>query len=110
MRVAWAAAAALAVVAAARPAAACAVCAAGDPTLYAMGNETAFSGRLRASAALRVGDAWVGEPGVDALTVKEQRLDLGVVWVPLKDLSFSADMPLLDRGIRLDGVGSTSAL
>jgi hypothetical protein len=97
------------VVLAAEAARACAVCAAGDPTLYAMGSEGSFAGRVRGSVSLRVGDAWIGEPGIDALTVKERRLDFAVVWAPLKDVSFSADMPILDRTIRLDHVGSLSA-
>ncbi len=88
---------------------ACAVCAAGDPTLYAMGSEGSFAGRVRGAVSLRIGDAWVGEPGVDAITVAERRLDLSVVWAPIKDISFSADMPLIDRTIRQDHVGSTSA-
>jgi hypothetical protein len=92
-----------------RVAKACAVCAAGDPTLYAMGSEGSFAGRVRGSVSLRIGDAWIGERGVDALTVDERRLDLAVVWAPWKDISFSADMPLLDRTIRLDHVGSESA-
>ena len=41
--------------------------------------------------------------------MKERRLDFAVVWAPLKDVSFSADMPILDRTIRLDHVGSLSA-
>ncbi|HEY4119970.1 MAG TPA: hypothetical protein VGM56_19030 [Byssovorax sp.] len=100
-----ASAVALAVVVASSSALACAVCAAGDPTLEAMGSEKSFEGRVRAALAYRIGEAWTGERGVDAILVDEQRLDLQAVYAPWRDVAFSLDMPLLYRRIGADHAG-----
>src|SRR5262249_4425432 len=69
---------AILVMAIARPAAACAVCGAGDPTLNAAGTERPYAGRLRLSGDLRLGGARVGAEGTGLLELREERLDLGV--------------------------------
>ncbi|MFT3774708.1 MAG: hypothetical protein QM820_55865 [Minicystis sp.] len=80
----------------ARPARACAVCGAGDPTLNVAGTEKPYDGRLRISGDLRAGGARVGS-GAGQIDVHEQRLDLGVAYAPVASLFLTLSVPLLHR-------------
>lgn len=81
----------------ARPAAACAVCGAGDPTLTVMGTEKAFVGRVRAGLELKLGSLRVGEPGVDEVNLTEGRVEAAVSYAPLRTLFLSLGVPVLHR-------------
>ncbi len=79
---------------------ACATCACGDPTLMSMGTEQPFEGRLRFSSTLRGWGQTVGTDGVDALRLREARMDLAVAYAPLPWLFLSATLPLQAREVR----------
>ncbi|WP_426755580.1 transporter [Myxococcus sp. Y35] len=79
---------------------ACATCACGDPTLMSMGTEQPFEGRLRLSSTLRGWGHTVGEDGVNALRLREARMDLAVAYAPLPWLFLSATLPLQAREVR----------
>lgn len=81
----------------AAPALACAVCGVGDPTLTVAGSERPFAGRLRLSGTLRLGGLRVGTPGLDEISLREQRFDLGLAYAPLPTLFLSLALPLLHR-------------
>jgi hypothetical protein len=83
-----------------REALACATCACGDPTLTSMGTEQPFSGRLRLSTLLRGWGQTVGQDNVDALRLREARMDLGIAYAPLPWLFLSATLPLQAREVR----------
>jgi hypothetical protein len=97
----------LAVVTAARPAAACAVCALEDPTLSAAGSEAPFRGRLRADVDVLAG--WVEEGAADGrwLRVDDARVAATLAYAPSRDLLLSAVVPVLDRTLH-DGRTMTS--
>ncbi|AGC48855.1 hypothetical protein MYSTI_07583 [Myxococcus stipitatus DSM 14675] len=82
------------------PAWACATCACGDPTLMSMGTEQPFSGRLRLSSTLRLWGHTVGQERVDALRLREARMDLAVAYAPVPWLFLSATLPLQAREVR----------
>lgn len=79
---------------------ACATCACGDPTLMSMGTEQPFEGRLRLSSTLRGWGHTVGQDGVNALRLREARMDLAVAYAPLPWLFLSATLPLQAREVR----------
>ncbi|MCY1000282.1 transporter [Myxococcus sp. MISCRS1] len=79
---------------------ACATCACGDPTLMSMGTEQPFSGRLRFSSTLRGWGHTVGQDHVDALRLREARMDVAVAYAPLPWLFLSATLPLQAREVR----------
>ncbi|MFY2560937.1 transporter [Corallococcus terminator] len=79
---------------------ACATCACGDPTLTSMGTEQPFSGRLRLSTTLRAWGHTVGQERVDALRLREARMDVAVAYAPLPWLFLSATLPLQAREVR----------
>ncbi|NTX60383.1 transporter [Myxococcus sp. CA051A] len=79
---------------------ACATCACGDPTLTSMGTEQPFSGRLRLSTTLRAWGHTVGQERVDALRLREARMDVSVAYAPLPWLFLSATLPLQAREVR----------
>jgi hypothetical protein len=80
-----------------RPAAACAVCGAGDPTLTVMGTEKPFVGRLRLAADVKIGSLQVGTPGVDEVDLTEERFELAVAYAPRPTLFLSLALPVLHR-------------
>lgn len=84
-------------VGAARPAAACATCACGDPTLTVMGAEQPFEGRLRLSAAFDVRSEVVGVAA--PITTAEQRLSLGLSYAALDWLQLAMTVPLARRRV-----------
>ncbi|HVG56913.1 MAG TPA: transporter [Hyalangium sp.] len=91
-------AAALALVA---PAAfACATCACGDPTLTTMGTEQPFAGRLRMAATVRAWGMTTGDAALDAVTLRELRMDVAASYAPLRWLFLSAMLPLHARGVQ----------
>lgn len=85
---------------AARPARACAVCGAADPTLPVSGAETPFKGRIRITTDARVAAFRAIEAGPSGpLTLDERRLDLVPSWAPRDDLLLTATVPLVWRTI-----------
>lgn len=78
---------------------ACAVCGCGDPTLTGLGTEQPFAGRIRGSAELRIRSDDVGEPRVDQIKLREQRLDLALAWAPHDRLFVMLTVPLLHRSV-----------
>jgi len=82
----------------ARPAAACAACACGDPTLTTMGAEQPFAGRKRLSAELRHrSDGF--DDGFARTDIDEVRLELGGSWAPRWWLQLALQVPLLSRDV-----------
>jgi hypothetical protein len=77
---------------------ACAVCAAGDPNVDAVGTERAFEGRLRLSADARAGSVDAGGTGL-----ADRRLEIATTWAPARDLALTLGIPALDRTIRQNG-------
>jgi hypothetical protein len=82
------------------PARACASCACGDPTLTSMGTEQPFSGRMRVAAVTRAWGQTVGEEALDAVTLRELRVDVSAAYAPLPWLMLSATLPLQARTLR----------
>ena len=78
---------------------ACAACGCGDPTLTVAGTEQPFANRLRASAEARYRSDSVGEPGVDAIDVREFRTDLSFAWAPGARLFLLATLPFVYREV-----------
>ncbi|PTL80887.1 transporter [Vitiosangium sp. GDMCC 1.1324] len=79
---------------------ACATCACGDPTLTSMGTEQPFAGRLRFAAQMRAWGLTTGQESVDAVALRELRMDLSVAYAPLPWLFLSATLPLQARTVR----------
>lgn len=79
---------------------ACATCACGDPTLTSMGTEQPFAGRLRLAATVRAWGLTTGDAALDAVTLRELRLDVAASYAPLRWLFLSATLPLQARGVR----------
>ncbi|APR82981.1 Hypothetical protein A7982_08330 [Minicystis rosea] len=101
-------AAALTILIHATPAAACAVCGAGDPTLNVSGTEKPYAGRLRISGDFRAGGASTGA-GEARVDLHEQRLDLGLAYAPLASLFLTLSVPLLHReAAHIDGSRSNA--
>lgn len=82
-----------------RPAAACAACGCGDPTLTAFGTERPFAGRFRASLDGRYRTDTVGQARVDELKLTEARVDAQVAWAPLDRLFLLLTVPTLHRRV-----------
>jgi hypothetical protein len=74
------------------PAAACATCGAGDPTLTLAGTEQPFAGRLRTSLSIASSGT-----STSAAHTDERRLTLGAAWAPWSFLMLSAAAPLVWR-------------
>lgn len=83
-----------------RPARACATCACGDPTLTSMGTEQPFAGRLRFATTVRAWGQTQGEPSVDAVSLRELRMDVSAAYAPRPWLFLSASLPLQARGVK----------
>ncbi|HEX8435997.1 transporter [Archangium sp.] len=79
---------------------ACATCACGDPTLTSMGTEQPFAGRLRFATQVRAWGMTTGQEELDALSLRELRLDLSVAYAPLPWLFLSATLPLQARTVQ----------
>ncbi|MBL8940662.1 MAG: transporter [Archangium sp.] len=75
-------------------AAACPTCACGNPALTSMGAEQPFAQRVRLATTLR---AWQQDEGVanlDAVRLRELRLDLTASWSPTAWLTLSVNVPV----------------
>lgn len=83
-----------------RPAAACATCGCGDPTLTVMGAEQPFAGRVRLAARLRYRWDTIGTADAERATVHEGVLGIGASWAPTDRLVLSAEMPAVVRHVR----------
>lgn len=79
---------------------ACVTCACGDPTLTTMGAEQPFEGRLRLASSLRAWELTVGDKALNAITVRELRMDLSAAYAPLPWLFLSATLPLQARTVQ----------
>jgi hypothetical protein len=79
---------------------ACATCACGDPTLTSMGTEQPFAGRLRLATTVRAWGMTTGQDALDAVTLRELRVDVAASYAPLRWLFLSASLPLQARGVR----------
>jgi hypothetical protein len=79
---------------------ACASCACGDPTLTSMGTEQPFAGRLRLATQLRAWGQTAGQRNVDAVSLRELRLDVSAAYAPLPWLFLSATLPLQARTVQ----------
>lgn len=79
---------------------ACATCACGDPTLTSMGTEQPFAGRLRLATTVRAWGQTQGEAAVDAVSLRELRMDLSAAYAPRSWLILSATLPLQARSVR----------
>lgn len=79
---------------------ACATCACGDPTLTSMGTEQPFSGRLRLATTVRTWGQTQGEAAVDAVSLRELRMDLSAAYAPRSWLILSATLPLQARRVQ----------
>jgi hypothetical protein len=90
-------------------ASACAACNAGDPTLTTMGFAQPFAGRLRGAAELSHRETTIGTPDLDRFTLREQRLDLSVTYMPTRWLMLGALLPAVRRHVvSLSGAKDTS--
>ncbi len=78
---------------------ACATCSVGDRTLTSMGSAQPFPNRVRLSLGLRHRQDGVGTPGVDALELKELRVELAAAYSPTRWLTLSLLAPLLRRDV-----------
>lgn len=76
---------------------ACPTCTVGDPTLTTMGAEAPYRNRVRVSAGLSTRGDRVGEPGFDAIELREQRLDLTAAWAATERFVLSLNLPLAHR-------------
>jgi hypothetical protein len=79
---------------------ACATCSCGDPTLTSMGTEQPFAGRLRLATQVRAWSQTTGQEAVDALSLRELRMDVSVAYAPLPWLFLSATLPLQTRTVQ----------
>lgn len=79
------------------PARACPTCTVGDPTLTTMGAELPYRNRVRASAGVSTRGDRVGTPGLNAIELREQRLDLTVAWAATERLVLSLNLPVTHR-------------
>ena len=79
---------------------ACAACGCGDPTLTTMGTEQPFAGRLRLATQMRGWGETTGQQAVDAVSLRELRMDLSVAYAPLPWLFLSATLPLQARSVQ----------
>ncbi|MDC0710692.1 transporter [Stigmatella sp. ncwal1] len=82
------------------PAAACATCACGDPTLTSMGTEQPFAGRLRLATTMRAWGLTSGATQDTAVSLRELRMDVSAAYVPLPWLTLAVAMPLQTRTVR----------
>ena len=87
-------------------ASACAACACGDPTLFAVGTEKPYAGRLRLSLDARYRSDSVGVTGVDKLTLHESRADVQAAWSPSARWTLLLTLP---AGYRLVSYANSSS-
>jgi hypothetical protein len=77
-----------------RVATACPTCACGNPAMTSMGAEQPFVNRIRLAATSRAWQQDEGTEGLDAVRLRELRLDLSASWSPTAWLTFAANVPL----------------
>lgn len=77
-----------------RAAAACAVCACGDPTLTSMGAEQPLKGRLRVSLEGAHRTDTVGTAGIDQVALAEQTLTAGLAVSPADRWQVAVGLPV----------------
>lgn len=73
---------------------ACPTCACGNPALTAMGAEQPFAQRVRLATTLRVWQQDEGVANLDAVRLRELRLDLTASWSPTAWLTLSVNVPV----------------
>ncbi len=84
---------------AATEARACATCSVGDRTLTSMGAAQPYPNRVRLSVGLRYREDGVGTPGVDALELRELRVEVAAAYSPTSWLTLSLLAPVLRRDV-----------
>jgi hypothetical protein len=65
-----------------------------------MGTEQPFSGRLRMAVVTRAWGQTVGDDALDAVTLRELRVDISAAYAPMSWLMLSATLPLQARAVR----------
>jgi len=78
---------------------ACATCAVGDPTLTVMGAEQPFAHRVRGALFFRYRTDRLGEPGVNAIDLSEERIEASVSYSPTTRYSLSLSIPTVHRRV-----------
>jgi hypothetical protein len=78
---------------------ACATCSVGDRTLTSMGAAQPYPHRVRVSLGVRHRQDGVGTAGVDALELRELRLELAAAYSPTRWLTLSLLAPVLRRDV-----------
>jgi hypothetical protein len=91
-----------------RPAAACAACGCGDPTLTSMGTEKPFAGRFRVSAEFRHLTLEIGAPETGGFDLREERLTLGLAYAPIAWVFLSVEQPVVQRAATYANAASDS--
>lgn len=86
---------------------ACAVCAAGDPTLQAPGTEQPFAQRLRLGVEALAGRVSEATPDGRLLAIDDLRFAATATYAPTRDVLVSLTLPALNRTLR-DGAGGAS--
>ena len=79
---------------------ACATCAVGDPTLVVMGVEQPYQHRTRFSFAHSYHIDASGQPGVDRLSVREQRFELSAAYAPASRWMISLRAPMVYKSVQ----------
>ncbi len=82
-----------------RPAAACAACGCGDPTLTTLGAEQPYAGRARAAHVAQLRTDEIGTPRVDQLKLRELRFDASFAYAPHERLFLVLTVPTLLRSV-----------
>jgi hypothetical protein len=73
---------------------ACPTCTCGNPAMTSMGAEQPFSNRVRLAATMRIWQQTQGLENVDAVRLREARLDLTGSWSPTDWFTLSVNLPL----------------
>jgi hypothetical protein len=80
-------------------ASACATCGCGDPTLTALGFEKPYRDRIRVSIEARYRTDSIGTRDVDALSLREQRIDVQAAWAPHERIFLLVSVPFTRREV-----------
>lgn len=73
---------------------ACPTCACGNPAMTSMGAEQPFVNRVRLATTVRAWQQDEGTVGVDAMRLRELRVDVSASWSPTRWLTFAANVPV----------------
>lgn len=82
------------------PAAACATCLCGDPTITTMGTEKPFAGRMRASIDYLTRGETVAVPGVSEVVTDEERVTYSFSYAISDEWIVAASLPYVTKQVR----------